>query len=92
MHERNCATIRLSISRCALSRFGVMASISSKKRRQGATLFTSPNVSRRFFSDSPDMPDTAEGAEMLIKSVIISYTDGKWENVGRKWHNAKGRR
>lgn len=33
---RNCATIRLSISRWALSLFGVIASISSMKNRQGA--------------------------------------------------------
>lgn len=36
MHVKNCATIRRSISRWALSLFGVMASISSMNNRQGA--------------------------------------------------------
>ena len=99
MHVRNCATIRLSISRCALSRFGVMASISSMKRRQGATLFASSNVSRRVFSDSPDMPDTTEGAEMLMKGTPSSYRmrsevrhDARTQSGGCKRQNAKRRR
>mgnify|MGYP001590903139 CR=1 FL=1 len=37
MHVSSCATILRSISRCAVSRFGVMASISSMKRMHGAS-------------------------------------------------------
>jgi hypothetical protein len=33
----------------------------------------SSNVSRTVFSDSPDMPDTMEGAEMLMKGTPSSY-------------------
>ena len=39
MHVKNCATMRLSISLCALSRFGVIASISSMKNMHGAAFF-----------------------------------------------------
>ena len=91
MHVKNWATIRRSISLCALSLLGVIASISSIKRRQGATFykqmlkrdfpaddpwcltFASSKVSRRVFSDSPDIPDTIEGAEMLRKGIPSSY-------------------
>jgi hypothetical protein len=34
----------------------------------------SSNVSRNVFSDSPDIPDTIEGAEMLINGIPSSYT------------------
>ena len=74
MHVKNCATIRLSISLCALSRLGVIASISSMNSKHGATRFASSNVSRRVFSDSPDMPDTTDGAEMLMNGTPSSYT------------------
>lgn len=59
--------MRRSISRCAVSRLGVMASISSMKRMQGAWRAASSNVSRSVFSDSPDMPETTEGAEIEMK-------------------------
>jgi hypothetical protein len=36
--------------------------------RKKLTLASS-NVSRRVFSDSPDIPDTIEGAEILIKGT-----------------------
>ena len=36
MHVNSCATIRLSISRCAVSRLGHIASISSRKMIAGA--------------------------------------------------------
>ena len=72
MQVKNCATIRLSISRCALSRFGVMASISSMKRRHGAAFFASSKVSRKVFSDSPDIPETTDGAETLMKGTPSS--------------------
>lgn len=90
MQVRNWATIRRSISLCALSLLGVIASISSMKRRQGAAFyertlrqntiidtllhltFASSNVSRRVFSDSPDIPETMEGAEMLRKGIPSS--------------------
>lgn len=88
MHVKNCATIRLSISLCALSRFGVIASISSINRRHGASFyrflncvvrvgetgltFASSNVSRNVFSDSPDIPDTMDGADMLMKGTPSS--------------------
>lgn len=34
--------------------------------------FASSNVSRKVFSDSPDMPETIEGAETLIKGTPSS--------------------
>ena len=34
----------------------------------------SSNVSRRVFSDSPDMPDTIEGAETMMNGTPSSYT------------------
>ena len=81
MQVKNWATIRRSISRCAVSRLGVMASISSMKNKHGATRYelwfrifstsaketrtlASSKVSRSVFSDSPDMPDTIDGAEI----------------------------
>lgn len=39
IHVRSCATIRRSISRCAVSLLGVMASTSSRKRMHGASFF-----------------------------------------------------
>jgi hypothetical protein len=35
----------------------------------------SSNVSRSVFSDSPDMPETMDGAEMLMKGTPSSYID-----------------
>jgi hypothetical protein len=65
-----------------------MASISSMNNRQGATryygilavvksnsdiyTFASSNVSLSVFSDSPDIPDTIDGAEMLMKGTSSS--------------------
>lgn len=90
MHVSNCATIRRSISRWAVSRLGVIASISSMNNRHGAwvysmlsatpfhaTLFplrtlASSKTSLIFFSDSPDMPETMDGAEMLMKGTFNS--------------------
>lgn len=89
MHVKNCATIRRSISLWALSRFGVIASISSIKSKQGARRYyplikcvkkdkiihtlASSNASRNVFSDSPDIPETMEGADMLIKGTPSSF-------------------
>ena len=44
------------------------------KRRQGATLLASSNVSRSVFSDSPDMPETTDGAEMLMNGTPSSWS------------------
>ncbi|EDZ70782.1 hypothetical protein AWRI1631_120220 [Saccharomyces cerevisiae AWRI1631] len=69
----NWATILLSISLWAPpSRFGVMASISSKKTRHGAKLLASSNKSLIFFSLSPDIPLTTEGAEIDINGTCNS--------------------
>jgi hypothetical protein len=35
--------------------------------------FASSKVSRSVFSDSPDIPETIEGAEMLINGTLSSY-------------------
>jgi hypothetical protein len=67
MQVNNCATTRRSISRCAVSRLGVTASISSINIKQGAFCFASSKISRTFFSDSPDIPDTIVGAEREMK-------------------------
>ena len=72
IHVRSCATIHRSISLCTLSRLGVMASISSTKSRHGTTLLASSNVSRSVFFDSPDMPGTTDGAEMLMNGTPSS--------------------
>lgn len=37
--------------------------------------FASSNVSRSVFSDSPDIPDTIDGAETLMKGSPSSYVD-----------------
>lgn len=91
IHVKSCATIRRSISRCAFSRLGVMASTSSRKRIHGAIFcvgvsaglgtevrirytLASSNVSLSVFSDSPDMPETMEGADTEMKGSLISYT------------------
>ena len=37
--------------------------------------FASSKISRRVFSDSPDIPETMEGAEMLRKGVPSSWRD-----------------
>lgn len=71
-HVNNCATIRLSISRCAVSRFGVMASISSMKRIAGAIRAASSKVSRNVFSLSPEVPETIDGAETDRKGTESS--------------------
>lgn len=73
MQVNSCATTRLSISRCAVSRFGVTASISSMNMRHGAFCLASSKISRTFFSDSPDMPDTIVGAESEMKGSPSSY-------------------
>lgn len=72
MHVSNWATILRSISLCAFSRFGVTASISSMNRRQGANCAASSKISRTFFSDSPDMPDTIDGADTDMNGIPIS--------------------
>jgi hypothetical protein len=61
-HVNNCATILLSIPRDAVSRLGVMASISSMNTKQGALAMASSNKERTFCSDWPDMPLTISGA------------------------------
>ena len=76
MHVSSCATILLSISLCTVSLFGVIASTSSKNNIQGASFFrldqlklpaehtfASSNVSLSVFSDSPDIPETIDGAD-----------------------------
>jgi hypothetical protein len=88
IHVSSCATIRRSISLCAVSLLGVMASTSSRKRMHGASFFhisgvaraseeeltlASSNVSRSVFSDSPDMPDTILGAETDKNGNPSSY-------------------
>ena len=72
MQVSSCATMRRSISLCAFSRFGVMASISSMNNIHGASLAASSKVSLSVFSDSPDMPDTIEGADILMKATPTS--------------------
>mmetsp|Transcript_22698 Transcript_22698/g.73857 ORF Transcript_22698/g.73857 Transcript_22698/m.73857 type:complete len:239 (-) Transcript_22698:621-1337(-) len=64
MHARSWATIRRSISRCALSRFGAMASISSMKITDGAAAAAAEKSARTFASDSPLIPLTTSGAAM----------------------------
>mmetsp|Transcript_5938 Transcript_5938/g.14112 ORF Transcript_5938/g.14112 Transcript_5938/m.14112 type:complete len:396 (+) Transcript_5938:515-1702(+) len=59
------ATIRRSISLPALSRFGVIASISSKNSKAGAFSLASWNNARSLPSDSPDIPETISGAATL---------------------------
>ncbi len=69
MQDNNCATIRRSISRWAISRLGVMTSISSMKTRQPRELgplhraVASANSSRMLPSESPDRELTSAGAD-----------------------------
>lgn len=72
MHVSICATIRFSISLWALSRFPIITSISSMKTRHGAIRFASSKISLIFFSDSPDIPATNEGADSGIYDTPIS--------------------
>ena len=72
MQVKNWATIRLSISRCALSLLGVIASISSTNKMLGASFLASSKASRRPFSLSPDIPLTMLGALMLTKGIPSS--------------------
>mmetsp|Transcript_46535 Transcript_46535/g.75624 ORF Transcript_46535/g.75624 Transcript_46535/m.75624 type:complete len:341 (-) Transcript_46535:129-1151(-) len=58
MQVSSWATIRRSISLPAESRFGVMESTSSIKRRLGAAAIAAWKSCLIFASDSPDMPDT----------------------------------
>ena len=37
--------------------------------------FASSKISRRVFSDSPDIPETMDGAEMLRKGIPSSWWD-----------------
>lgn len=94
MQVSSWATIRFSISRCALSLFGVMASISSIKTRQGAIFFASSKWSLSAFSDSPDIPDTIEGADNAIKEtpssaanalaiIVFPQPGGPWRRIPR---------
>uniref|UniRef100_A0A6B0V1U8 Putative conserved protein with signal anchor n=1 Tax=Ixodes ricinus TaxID=34613 RepID=A0A6B0V1U8_IXORI len=72
MLDSSCATMRRSISRCAVSRFGVTASISSMKKMHGALLTALSNSSRIRSSDSPDTPATISGAATLIIGISSS--------------------
>eukprot|EP00968_Pinguiococcus_pyrenoidosus_P019394 scaffold2113_cov233-Pinguiococcus_pyrenoidosus.AAC.16 len=61
----SCATMRFSMLRETVSRFGVMASTSSRKMSDGAASSAAENISRRRCSLSPDMPLTISGADTL---------------------------
>ena len=39
---------------------------------QGANVLASSNISRSFFSDSPDIPETTEGADMFKNGTCNS--------------------
>ena len=72
MDANSWATIRRSISRCALSRFGTIASISSMKISDGACAAADWNNSRIFASDSPLIPLTISVAAMEKKGTFAS--------------------
>lgn len=73
--------MRRSISLPAVSRLGVMASISSMKRRHGARPCASANKARTFASDSPDMPDTISGAAIFTNDTPSSPATAFATNV-----------
>ncbi|SPQ27611.1 4e3ffe51-bece-491c-8acf-3cf2ac38d958 [Thermothielavioides terrestris] len=86
------ATMRLSMPLLALSRLPAMASISSMNTRQGASRMASSNTSRMFFSDSPEVPPTMDGADMGMKAtpmlpatawarVVLPQPDGPWSRT-----------
>eukprot|EP00967_Tisochrysis_lutea_P155359 scaffold310753_cov26-Tisochrysis_lutea.AAC.1 len=81
MHVSIWATMRFSISRCADSRLGAMASISSMKRSAGATSRASLKTCRILASLSPDMPETTSGAEMRTKPTPSSPAIAHASNV-----------
>mmetsp|Transcript_991 Transcript_991/g.2886 ORF Transcript_991/g.2886 Transcript_991/m.2886 type:complete len:292 (-) Transcript_991:416-1291(-) len=72
MHVRSWATMRRSIPRLLVSRFPVIASISSMKMMDGAAAWADSNSRRTFSSLSPDMPETISGADTLKNATFIS--------------------
>mmetsp|Transcript_3349 Transcript_3349/g.11368 ORF Transcript_3349/g.11368 Transcript_3349/m.11368 type:complete len:201 (-) Transcript_3349:1234-1836(-) len=71
MDAKNCATILRSISLCALSRFGQIASISSMKTMLGAAAFAARKSCLMFFSESPETPETISVAAMEKKVTLF---------------------
>ena len=69
MHVSSCATILRSISRCADSRRGAIASISSMKTTHGASAAADANRPLMMASDSPDTPATTSGAATRRKGT-----------------------
>jgi hypothetical protein len=70
MQVKSCPTILFSISLCAVSLFGVIASTSSKNKIHGARAFASSKVCLSNFSVSPDKLETNEGADIGIRGIL----------------------